>query len=78
MMFALSHYGKKTCFRTTCRTAPHLPQTGNVDQESESWAKEADSASPYGLIRREGGIWRVLQELNRLRSSQGAMVTLPA
>jgi hypothetical protein len=57
---------------------PYLPQTGNVDQESASWAKEADPAFPYGLIRREGGIWRVLQELTRWRSSQGARLTLPA
>ena len=55
------NYGKKTCHRTTCRTVLSIPSpTGNVGQESEPWAKEADSASPWGLFSREGGIWRVL------------------
>jgi len=49
-----------------------------VGQESASWAKEANSTSPYGLISPAGGIWRVLHELKRLRSSRGAMATLPA
>ncbi|MGO9578416.1 MAG: hypothetical protein ACLP2P_03280 [Desulfobaccales bacterium] len=49
-----------------------------MDQESASQAKEADPASPYGLIRREGGIRRVLQELNRWRPVRGAGVALAA
>ena len=60
-MLKLFYYGKKTCHRTTCRTVLSVPSpTGNVGQESKPWAKEANSASPWGFSSREGRIWRVL------------------
>ena len=64
--------GKKTCHRTTCRTVLSIPPpTGNVDQGSEPWAKEAGSAPPWGLFSRAGGIWRVLSRLKLVVVKQG-------
>ena len=47
MMLNLFFSGKKTCPRTTCRADLFRPpHSGDVGQESEPWAKEANPLFP--------------------------------
>jgi hypothetical protein len=68
-MLNLFYSGKKA--RPGPLAAPffaHLPHDGNGSQESQPWAKEANPLFIFPSALK-GKIWRVLQALDRLRTS---------